>query len=75
MDIWTRICGVGMMTMGGIMLAAALLVIAMAEEPFPIASFLIGAGVLVFLVGAVFCDQKSDHSHQEHRQPTYSQNH
>jgi hypothetical protein len=75
MDLSARICGAGAMTMGGIMQAAALVIIALAGEPFPMASFLIGAGVLVFLVGAVVCDQRTDHSFQDHRLPTYPHDH
>lgn len=68
-----RTSGVGMMIASGIMQAVALLFIALAEEPFPIALILLGSGVLLFFAGAVLCDQRSDHSYRDARLPTYSE--
>ena len=53
-----------MMCAGGAMQAIALLLIALAEDPFPIALILMAGGVLVFFAGAVLSDQRSS-AHQQ----------
>ena len=68
-----RTSGVGMMIASAIVQGAALLFVALAEEPFPIALILLGSGVLLFLAGAVLCDQRSDHSYRDPRLTTYSE--
>jgi hypothetical protein len=63
MDISTRTCGFGTMILGGIMQGVALLSVAFVQEPFPMALILLGVGILLFLVGAVLCGQRGDHSY------------
>ena len=63
MEFSTRTCGNGTMILGGIMQGVALLSVAFLQEPFPMALILLGVGILLFLVGAVLCDQRGDRSH------------
>lgn len=65
----TRTSGFGMMYAGGAMQAIALLLIAFAEDPFPLALVLIAGGLLIFFAGAALCDQRSDTYRHGHRPP------
>jgi hypothetical protein len=51
------------------MQAIALLLIALAEDPFPIALILIAGGLLIFFAGAVLSDRRSDAYQHGHRPP------
>ena len=64
-----RASGIGMMYAGGATTAVALLLIAFAKDPFPIALILMAGGVLIFFAGAVICDQRSGAYQQGHRPP------
>lgn len=64
-----RASGIGMMYAGGATTALALLLIAFAKDPFPIALILMAGGVLIFFTGAVLCDQRSGAYQQGHRPP------
>ena len=68
----TRTSGIVTMITGGIMQVAAIMFIALIEEPFPMALILVGGGVLLFLIGGALFDRRSDHSHQSPRLPSYS---
>ncbi|MGB5167897.1 MAG: hypothetical protein WBP49_05750 [Acidimicrobiia bacterium] len=67
----TRTSGVGMMYAGGAMQALALLLIAFAQEPFPIALILIAGGLLLFFAGAVLSDRRSDAARLGYRPPEF----
>ena len=59
-----RASGIGMMYAGGATTAVALLLVAFATDPFPIALILMAGGVLVFFAGAGLNDQRSS-AHQQ----------
>ena len=58
-----------MMYAGGAVQAMALLLIAFAQEPFPIALILIASGLLLFFAGAVLSDRRSEAARLGHRPP------
>jgi len=53
------------------MQALALLLIAFAQEPFPIALILIAGGLLLFFAGAVLSDRRSDAARLGYRPPEF----
>ena len=66
-----RTSGVGMMYAGGAMQALALLLIAFAQQPFPIALILIAGGLLLFFAGAALSDRRSDAARLGYRPREY----
>jgi hypothetical protein len=58
MSISTRTSGIGTMVAGGVMLMMALLFVALEVEPFSIALILATAGPVLFIAGAIVCDQR-----------------
>ncbi len=67
----TRTSGSAVMCAGGAMQALALLLIAFAAEPFPIALILIAGGLLLFFAGAVLTDRRSDAARLGYRPPEF----
>ncbi len=70
MRVFIRTCGVLAMFAGGVTLVAALLSVALSEEPFPMALILAAGGFVLFMVGAVLHDKRPDHSYQDTGLPT-----
>lgn len=66
-----RTSGFGMMYAGGAMQALALLLIAFAQEPFPIALMVVAGGLLLFFAGAVLSDRRSDAARLGYRPPEF----
>jgi hypothetical protein len=67
MDVSTSTSGVATMIAGGASLFLALVLLALIEQPFPIATILIAGGILFFMVGAVLYDHRSNQSFQDPR--------
>ena len=66
-----RTVGTVMMYAGGVVQALALLLVAFAAEPFPVALILIAGGLLLFFAGAVLCDRRSSTAHLGYRPPEF----
>lgn len=60
-----------MMYAGGAMQALALLLVAFAAEPFPVALILIAGGLLLFFAGAALSDRRSDAVRLGYRRPEF----
>lgn len=71
MSLATRTSGSAVMCAGGVMQALALLLIAFAAEPFPVALILIAGGLVLFFAGAVLNDRRSGAARLGYRPPEF----
>lgn len=71
MRVSTTKCGFATMILGGASMSLAILLFALGGELFPIATIIIAGGILVFIVGAVLFDCRSNRSYQDPRLNAY----